>query len=71
MKLHILAYTAIASAAFIGGIYAGNTKTDNQRALDACAKANNVYACQWVAQPSEPHRVVKVVPDLLPPPVEG
>lgn len=71
MIIKLTAAVALASAAFIGGIYAGNIKTDSQRALDACAKANNVYSCRWVAQPAEPARVVMVKPDLLPPPVEG
>ncbi len=70
MKLHLLAATCVASIAFIGGIYAGNIKTDSQSALDACARENNVYACKWVAQPAQAPRVVMVQPDLLPPPVE-
>lgn len=70
MKLHIIAYTGIASMAFIGGIYAGSIKTDSQMALDACARENNVYECKWQAVPNQPPRVVEVTPELLPPPVE-
>lgn len=48
--------------------------TENQfsrdRALDACAKEQNVYACKWVAQPVEAPRVVTVQAALLPFPEE-
>ena len=71
MYLHTMAYTGIACCAFIGGIYAGGIKTDNQLALEACARENNVYQCKWEAVPNEPPRVLEVMPELLPPPVEG
>ncbi len=71
MKLMALGALALACSAFTAGIYAGGIKTDSQVALDKCARENNVYACQWVAQPTEEPRVVKVQPDLLPPPVES
>lgn len=70
MKLTIFATVVTGSIAFIGGIYASSIKTDSQKALDACARQNNVYECKWVAQPAEAPRVVMVKPDLLPPPTE-
>jgi hypothetical protein len=37
--------------------------------LDACAKANNVYACHMVPQPTEAPRVEYRQAAILPPPV--
>lgn len=41
-----------------------NTKQLN----DACARANNVYACKIISVPVEAPRVAYVEPTLLPPP---
>jgi hypothetical protein len=64
----LTAVTVLGSAAFIGGIYASNIKTDSQQALDACAREHNVFACKWVAVPAKEPRVVYEKAELLPPP---
>ncbi len=61
----------IASSAFAGGIYASAVKTETQRLLEACAQKYDVYQCIMVPMPAKDYAVVKVSPDLLPPPAEG
>jgi hypothetical protein len=68
--LYLTAATAIVCSAFAGGIYASAIKTDTQRQLDACAQKYDVYQCIMVPMPAKDYAVVKVSPDLLPPPVE-
>ena len=67
--LYVTAAICIACAAFAGGIYASTIKTKEQRLLDACAKQYWVYECAMVPMPTKDYAVVKVSPDLLPPPV--
>lgn len=61
MSISILAVTAMA----------GVREYRQYAALEACAKVNNVYECQWQAVPVGEPRVVVQQAEILPPPVEG
>lgn len=61
--------TAIALGAMVGCGFSINAMRIADIKLDNCAKEQNVYACNWVAVPSEPHRTQIVQADILPPPV--
>jgi hypothetical protein len=72
----VFAYGMLALGAGIyGERHQGQAVRERAAAIDACAREANVYpdSCQMkavVVSPTEP-RTVRVMPDLLPPPVEG
>ncbi len=68
MKLN-LTITVIAIIAIIGNGVSAFKTLERTKALDACAKANNVYSCHMVPQPTEAPRVEYHQAAILPPPV--
>jgi hypothetical protein len=65
----------IPTLVLVGGLSAlGHTASliglyERMTMLEACAKANNVYACHMVPQPTEAPRVEYRQAAILPPPV--
>jgi hypothetical protein len=65
----LITVSAIALLALAGNGYWLNQARIKAQLLDACAKANNVYACHMVPQPTEAPRVEYRQAAILPPPV--
>ncbi len=69
--LYAAAGFIIVGSAFIGGAYAASIKTATERALEECAAKYYVHQCTMVAIPTKGYEVRKVLPELLPIPLEG
>ena len=65
----VIINAAIVAACIASHGYWINQAHIKAQLLDTCAKANNVYACHMVPQPTEAPRVEYRQADILPPPV--